>query len=208
MKRVVPVLAVLIATGFAGWFVFQTISVKSAPEDAITAVSPGTAAGLQVKIDRIKDAGEQTKAEGKRDQAPETITVYEAELESYVLYALRDDIPVQIDSFDVQLSPGMVASDTQVTFNQSTGNSIVDSMVGGTHSLFLKGRFLGTQGTGKFDLEEIRVDGIPVPRVLIETLFKKYVQPKYPDADLKEPFELPWEIRELTIQQGKATIVY
>jgi hypothetical protein len=208
MKKAVRAFAFLIATGVAGWFVFQTIPAKSGPEDAITEVSAKTAAGLQTKIDRIKQVRDQTKAQPNRNKTPETITVYEAELESYVLYALREDIPVQLDSFDVQLSPGSVAADTQVTFNQSTGNPMVDSMVGGTHNLFLRGRLSATQGVGKFDLEEIRIDGIPVPRVLIETLFKKYVQPKYPDADLKEPFDLPWDIRELTIQQGKATIVY
>jgi hypothetical protein len=61
---------------------------------------------------------------------------------------------------------------------------------------------------GKFDLEEIRVDGIPVPKLLIETIFNKYVKPQYPDADLKAPFELPWGIDQITIEQGKATIVY
>src|SRR5688572_10420390 len=114
MKKAVLVVAWLIACGSTGWFVFQTISATSGPggpgglwqEDAITEVSPKTAAGLQVKIDRIK----QSEEEAKKDRAPETMAVYEAELESYVLYALREDIPVQLDSFDVQLSPGIIAT--------------------------------------------------------------------------------------------------
>ena len=96
---------------------------------------------------------------------------------------------------------------TQVTTN-ATGNPMVDALVGGTHNLFLKGKLGGEHGRGKFDLEEIRVDGIPVPKVLIQTLFKKYVKPKYPDADLNEPFDLPWGIEELTIEQSKAIVQY
>jgi hypothetical protein len=52
------------------------------------------------------------------------------------------------------------------------------------------------------------VDGIPVPIVLIETLVDRYVKPKSPDVKLDEPFMMPWGIEDLTITNGKATIVY
>jgi hypothetical protein len=80
--------------------------------------------------------------------------------------------------------------------------------VSGTHDLFVKGSLQGSQGRGKFELLEVRIDGIPVPKVLIQSLFDKYVKPKYPDADLKEPFDLPWGIEELTLQQGKVVVAY
>ena len=54
----------------------------------------------------------------------------------------------------------------------------------------------------------MKVDGIPVPNILIETLVEKYVKPKYPEVDLKEPFPMPWGMESLTITPGKATIVY
>ena len=61
---------------------------------------------------------------------------------------------------------------------------------------------------GKFDLDDVKVDGIPVPKVLIQTLVEKYVKPKYPEVDLKAPFDLPWGIRAIDIGQGRARIVY
>ena len=54
----------------------------------------------------------------------------------------------------------------------------------------------------------MKVDGIPVPNVLIETLVAKYVKPKYPEVDLKEPFPMPWGMESLDHHPGKATIVY
>jgi hypothetical protein len=165
-------------------------------------VSARAAKALQVKIDDIKEA----QAAGRNGKEVE---VSDTELESYVLYELRQDIPVQMDSIDIQLTPGTVAADTQMTFtNLNTGNPVVDTLVTGTHNLFVKGRFTGKASRGKFDLDEIRVDGIPVPRILIESLFEKYVKPKYPDADLKEPFDLPWGIEEVTIERDKARIKY
>jgi hypothetical protein len=61
---------------------------------------------------------------------------------------------------------------------------------------------------GRFELVEVQVDGIPVPNVLIEALIARYVKPKYPEVDLKEPFTMPWGIESLTITPGKTTIVY
>jgi hypothetical protein len=84
----------------------------------------------------------------------------------------------------------------------------VDTLLGGTHNLFVKGRLSGDHREGKFDLDQVKVDGIPVPKILIHTLIKKYVKPKHPDVDLDEPFDLPWRIDRITIEQGKATIVY
>ena len=106
----------------------------------------------------------------------------ETELESYLLYSLKEDIPAQIDSADVQLGQDTVGLDTQITFtSNATGNPVVDALVGGTHNLFVKGKLVAQEGRGKFDLQDVRVDGIPVPNILIQSLIKRYVKPKYPD---------------------------
>ncbi|MBI4474685.1 MAG: hypothetical protein HY646_18585 [Acidobacteria bacterium] len=203
MKKAIVIvgLAALVAAG-AAVVLFRSLSPG---EVSASELSPKSAAILQAKVDAIK------KAEEISDRKPsaEQVEVSEIELESYVLFALREKIPVQLDSIDVQLGEGTVAADTQMTFNSdSTGNPIVDAVVSGTHNLFVKGKLAADQGRGKFDLEEVRVDGIPVPKVLIQTLFDKYVKPKYPDADLKEPFDMPWGIESLAIVPGKAAIAY
>ncbi|MBI2149137.1 MAG: hypothetical protein HYU27_00840 [Acidobacteria bacterium] len=209
MKKIVLVAALVLAAmaAAAGLIVFRGSAAKEAPSSPrITEVSPKTAQLLQIKIDAIKAAEENAG----RQNGGSRVEVSEAELESYVLYSLAEDIPATIDSIDVQLGANTVGADTQITFtSNATGNPVVDALVGGTHNLFLKGKLVTTgQGRGKFDLQEIRVDGIPVPNVLIQTLFKKYVKPKYPDADLNEPFDLPWGIEELKLESGKASFVY
>jgi hypothetical protein len=202
MKKTILAFVLVAAATVIGLLLFRNLSATSA--GAAGEVSPRAAEMLQGKIDAIKTAHENESS----GRAPEPVDVSETELESYVLYSLRDDIPAQLDSIDVVLSTGTVSSDSQLTFNNASGNPILDTLVGGTHNLFLKGRLSGAAGRGKFDLEEVRVDGIPMPMILIETIFKKYVQPRYPDADLKEPFDLPWGIEEIRIGQEKATIVY
>jgi len=198
MKKAVLIAAIVVLVGVAAAAVFGKKSRQNASQE----VSERTAQQLQAKIDAVKKARDIET--GRR---LEQVEVNEAELESYVLFELRDQIPARIGSFDVQLTPGAVAADTQLTFNNS-GNVVVDTLLGGTHNLFVKGRLSGDHRKGKFDLDQVKVDGIPVPKILIHTLIKKYVKPKHPDVDLDEPFDLPWRIDRITIEQGKATIVY
>jgi hypothetical protein len=188
----------------AGVVVFRTIAAKEASA-VVLEVSPKAAKSLQQKIDAIKSA--ENSPQHKRGSS--RVQLSEAELESYLIYSLQDDIPAKIDSANVQLAGDTVGLDTQLTFtSNATGNPVVDALVGGTHNLLFRGKLVAEHARGKFDLEDVRVDGIPVPNIFIQTLFKKYVKPKYPEADLSEPFDMPWGIEELKIDNGKATVVY
>ncbi len=200
-KIVLIVISGLAVLGVAGVIAFHGIAAKSAAKSP----SEKSARSLQAKIDAIQKAARTSGHKRGGSQ----VELSEDELESYVLYSLKKDIPGQIDSIDVQLAPDTVGSETQITFtSNATGNPVVDALVGGTHNLFLKGKLNGHDGRGKFDLKEIQVDGIPVPNVLIQALLKRYVKPKYPEVDLNEPFDLPWEIQELKLENGKATVIY
>jgi hypothetical protein len=206
MKKNILIAAAGIALLAAGGLIaFRSVSGEKAAAAQTAQVSPKSAESLQIKIDAIK------KADEIPDRAPGAshVELSEAELESYVLYSLAADIPAHIDSFHVQLGQDTVVADTQLTFAaNATGNPVVDTFIGGTHNLLLKGKLVAQQGRGKFDLEEVHVDGIPVPNILIQALLDKYVKPKYPDVDLKEPFDMPWGIEELKLQPGKAIVVY
>jgi hypothetical protein len=191
--------------GIAAFVVFRTISAMEASGKGVSEVSPKAAKSLQQKIDAIRNA--ENDPNHKRGSTQTVLS--EAELESYLLYSLKEDVPAQIDTADVKLAQDKVGLDTQITFSSNaTGNPVTDALVGGTHNLSLKGNLVAHQGRGKFDLQEIRVDGIPVPNVLMQTLIKKYVKPKYPDVDLNEPFDMPWGIDDVKLEQGKATVIY
>ncbi len=203
MKKVVAFgMAGFAVIAIAGVVVFRGIAAKEAGK---LEVSPRAAKSLQEKIDAVQAA--QNSPGHKHGSSH--VDVSETELESYLIYSLQEDIPAKIDSAMIELGTDTISLDTQLTFSSNaTGNPVVDALVGGTHNLFFKGRLVAREATGKFDLQEIRVDGIPVPNIFIQTLFKKYVKPKYPDADLNEPFDMPWGIQELKIEPHKATVVY
>jgi len=205
MKRVVLIviscLALLLVAGGIAFYSIAAGGQSHGPKD----VSERAAQSLQWKLDAIKKAA---TTPGHKSGSART-QLSESELQSYVFYSLKDDIPAQLDSVTVQLEQDTVGCDTQVTFNSNaTGNPVLDGLVGGTHNLSLRGRLIGREGRGKFDLQGAQVDGIPVPNVLLQALIKRYVKPKYPEVDLNEPFDLPWEIQEVKLESGKATVVY
>ncbi len=204
MKKIVLfAIAGLAGIAVTGVIAFRSIAAKEEPLKA--EVSLKAAKSLKQKIDAIKDA--EDNPNHKRGSS--RVEVSESELESYLLYSLKEDIPAQIDAARVQLGPDTVSLDTQITFtSNATGNPVVDALVGGTHNLFVKGNLAGQDGRGKFELQDVRVDSIPVPNVLIQSLIKRYVKPKYPDVELNEPFDMPWGIQELKLESGKATVIY
>ena len=204
MKKIVAFgLVGLGVIAFTGVVAFRSIAAKEG--GFATEVSPRAAKVLQEKIDAIKNS--ENSPQHKRGSS--RVQLSEAELESYLMYSLQDDIPAKVDSATVDLAQDTVGLDAQLTFAaNATGNPMVDALVGGTHNLLFKGKLVADHARGKFDLQEVRVDGIPVPNIFIQTLFKKYVKPKYPEADLNEPFDMPWGIEELKLQPGKATVVY
>jgi hypothetical protein len=203
MKKVVVVcMAGFAVIAVAGVIAFRSMAAKEAGK---LEVSPRAAKSLQQKIDAVQAA--ENSPNHKRGSSH--VEVSETELESYLIYELQEDIPAKIDSAMIELDTDTISLDTQLTFSSNaTGNPVVDALVGGTHNLFFKGKLVAREARGKFDLQEIRVDGIPVPNIFIQTLFKKYVKPKYPDADLNEPFDMPWGIEELKIVPHKASVIY
>ena len=188
----------------AGGIAFYVVAANSQSGPSKN-ISERAAKSLQTKIDAIKKASDNPN----HKHGSTRVQLSEAEMQSYIFYSLKDDIPAHIDMVDVQVGEDTVGCETQITFNSNaTGNPVWDALVGGTHNLAVKGKLIARESRGKFDLQEVQVDGIPVPNVLIQALIKRYVKPKYPEVDLNEPFDLPWDIQEVKLEPGKATVVY
>src|SRR5437868_1147270 len=98
MKKVVLIVVTALAViAVAGVIAFHSISAKGAAHTK--GVSQQSAKSLQQKIDAIKKASETPS----HKRGSSRVELSEGELESYVVYSLKEDIPAQIDMIDVQL---------------------------------------------------------------------------------------------------------
>src|SRR5436309_1692183 len=104
MKKLVLAGIMIGVIGIAGVFVFH--SIRAQDTLGASRVSKRSAESLQTKIDKIK----ANDVSPDPSRAKKEVEVSEAELESYVVFSLRDKIPVQLDSFAVQLTPGAVSA--------------------------------------------------------------------------------------------------
>jgi hypothetical protein len=130
----------------------------------------------------------------------------EVELESYVLYGLRDQITVQLNTVDLTLLPGELhaAVDMVVTSDLTQAHPVVGPLFEGRHGVTFEGSFEGRGGRGRFVLEGVKVDGLPVPVFLVKALLGSLDEP----VDLDEPFDLPIGIEAVTLGRGSVSAVY
>ncbi len=196
----------LLVVALSGLFLLAQPGPQAPQGVTFDEVSPEAAESLRLKIVDIITADETPS---RASDAAATVEAGEIELESFVLFAMEDEIPARVDLVDVEIDRGLVSAETQLTFaNETSGNPLLDLLIGGTHSFFVQGRLEAKGGRGKFDLRSVRVDGIPVPTLIIEALVDRYVTPKYPKVDLSKPFLVPWGIEEIILTSNLATITY
>ena len=176
------------------------------PDPAFSEISPAAADSLGLKIDAIRSV----EYSPERRASQESFTVSDVEMESFVLYWMVDEIPPRVESIDVTVEDGLISTDAELTLDEehSSGNAVVDGLLGGTHRLRIGGALKGQDGMGEFELREVRLDGIRIPLFLVDLIVAGFVTPRYPEVDLDEPFDLPWGIDEIQLTSGLATIGY
>lgn len=161
--------------------------------------SPAASNRFAAKVLAI-EAAQYGSGTGRMERASEV------ELESYVLYGLRDEITVRLDTVDLTLVPGAVRGvvDMVVTSDLTGTHSVVGPLFEGSHRVAFEGSFEGRSGRGRFVLEGVKVDGLPVPVFLVKALLGSLDEP----VDLDAPFDLPIGIEEVTLSRGNVAAVY
>jgi hypothetical protein len=83
------------------------------------------------------------------------------------------------------------------------------NLVGGRVPVTVAGTLHTENGRGQFDVEETTVSGLPVPTSLLQELVAYYSRtPTSPQGiRLDDPFELPANIRQIEVGEGKAVVI-
>lgn len=165
---------------------------------------------LRQKVAAINLHGERPAKAGLRT------TVTENEVNSYLVYDAKDQIPAGVVEPSVTIIgtgrlSGRAVVDLDAVRKAKASASILDP------TNYLTGRLpvtaigvLTTQnGTGRFQLESASVGGIPVPKILLQEIVSYYSRtPEKPAGiGLDDPFALPSRIREIQVERGQAIIV-
>jgi hypothetical protein len=147
---------------------------------------------------------------------PRRTTVTESELNSYLVYEAKEQLPVGVvDPSLTILGTGRVSGravvDLDAVRKQKNPTSLLDPMnyLMGRLPVTATGVLTTSNGVGHFQLESASVSSIPIPKILLQEIVSYYSRtPDKPNGiGLDDPFPLPARIREIQVQRGQAIIV-
>jgi hypothetical protein len=168
-------------------------------------VSQEAARSASEKFDRIGEAHDSGQSFG-------TIQLTEMEANSYLAYELTEDIPAGISDVLLRFLPSRIGGSAVVDFDKlkegmrTQPNPFVDFLLRGEHMLEVEGSASGVNGVGEFRLERVLIDGVEVPRMVVDYMIEQFLLPRYPSAAINRPFELPSSIDTFQAQTGSVTM--
>jgi len=163
----------------------------------------GVGAGMERKLRRI----ESNAASHHPDPAPTEFT--EGEINAYFATG-KMDLPAGVRSVRFQSEPGIVTGTAHVDFDQfRAGSGSLNPLLGvftGVHEVVVSAHAHGVGGQGFVQVDSVTLDGIEIPRFILQLFVEKYVQPKYPEIGLNSRFALPDRIDWATVGRQELTV--
>ena len=179
-----------------------TFTEAKLPQSKVSANSAAVAT-MERKLQRV----EANSAAAHPDQTPTEFT--EEEVNSY-LASGKVQLPSGVQSVKFQGEPGVITANTRVDFDQlKTGKRSSNpllSMFSGVHDVIVQAHAHGSGGQGIVNVDSVSLDGVEIPRFVLQLFVEKYLQPKYPNIGLDSHFALPDRIDTATVGRHKLTV--
>ncbi len=187
-----------------------TLLLLIAPTAASAGVSLAQAEALEAKLEQIQSRP------GARRKPVAPLQVSADELNSYVAFKLRSKLPPEVSELRVALDRDRLTANALVDFDRlrdklpPLGPFNPLSLLTGRVAAELSGRLENGDGFGTFQLEDARLGSLPIPVAMIEQAVARSTRtPERPDGvDLAAPFRLPYGIRRVRLQPGRAVLEY
>jgi hypothetical protein len=180
-------------------FLFGVTAVLCAQEQARSGVS----AAVQQKVQHV----EQNGALPQPDQTPTIFS--QQEINAYVASSAVK-LPKGVQSVRFASEPGIITSNARVDFDEiksgrGSANPLL-SVFSGAHDVVVVAHAHGAGHMGYVDVDSVSLDGVDIPRFVLQLFVEKYLQPKYPNLGLNSQFTMPAKIDTAVVGQNQLTI--
>jgi hypothetical protein len=150
------------------------------------------------------------EANGQAARPDETPTVFsEPEINSY-LASDNVILPEGVQSVKLAGEPGIITGTARVDFDrirEGTGSSNpLLSIFSGVHDVVVVAHAHGARRQGYVQVDSVSLDGVEIPRFVLQLFVEKYLQPKYPELGLDSRFSLPDRLDTATVGPHKLTV--
>ena len=104
---------------------------------------------------------------------------------------------------------GIVNGSAQVDFDKITAkarnNNPLLALFSGIHTVRVTAKASGAHGRGSVNVQTVTLDGMEIPRAALEFFVQKFLQPKYPEADLDAVFGMPNRVDSAVVGEHQVT---
>lgn len=169
---------------------------QPAPNDALVA-------SCDRKLEHLLNNGAQSAPN------PSPTEFSEQEINAYFASG-KVQMPTGVRSVAFQEQPGMVIGSSQVDFDQlKAGKTSYNPLLfvfSGVHDVVVTTHAYAAKGQGVVHVDSVSLDGVEVPRLVLELFVEKYLRPKYPNIGLDSQFDLPARVDAATIGLHKLIV--
>jgi hypothetical protein len=152
----------------------------------------------------------------KSVRQPRKTLVTESEVNSYLVYEVREQLPTGVVDPAVTILgggrlSGRAVVDLDAVRREKNPTSLLDPMnyLTGKVPVSATGVLKTSNGVGHFELESAAISRLPIPKFLLQEIVGYYSRTAANPAgiNLDDPFALPARIREIQVERGQAIIV-
>jgi hypothetical protein len=165
---------------------------------------------LQAKIDAmIKNAAITPPKAGQ-------FVIPEKEANSYLVFNLKEKMPKGLTNPEItMIGDGALAARVLVDMDEvkqrRQSRSLIDPLnyLSGQVPLNARGILRTREGRGQLHLRSADIAGVPLPKPLLQELVSFFSRtPQNPNGfDIEAPFDLPSNIREISVRTGESVVI-
>jgi hypothetical protein len=141
------------------------------------------------------------------DPTPTEFT--EQEINAYFAFG-NVKLPAGVQSVVFQEQPQIIVGTSRVDFDQvkagkNSYNPLL-SVFSGLHDVIVTAHAYGTRGEGMVHVDSVAVDGVEVPKFVLELFVQKYLKPRYPNIGIDSRFALPLRVDAAAVGLHKVSL--
>lgn len=160
-------------------------------------------ASTERKLRRIESVGSSPHPPPTRTE------LSEEEINAYFA-AGKVDLPAGVESVRFESEPGVVKATTRVDFERiKAGRSLFNTLLEvfrGVHDVDVVAHAHAAAGVGYVEVDSVSLDGVEIPRFVLQLFVANYIQSKYPNLGLDSSFRLPDRIDQATVGVHELTV--
>jgi hypothetical protein len=133
----------------------------------------------------------------------------EQEINAYMASG-KVELPEGVKSVKFQGEAGVVTATAHVDFDEiKAGRSSINPLLSvftGIHDIVVVAHAQGGGHEGVVHVDTVSLDGVEIPRFVLQSFLEKYLQPKYPNIGLDSRFALSEKIDTATVGDQKLIV--